>query len=103
MPRYISVKYPSKYNPGEFAGREYTYIDGIGLAVGDLVIAPAGKGQSLAMVTTVDVPESKIDERVMPLLKTITERHIEKEDETGEDIINEPQKLPRSPFIDGPF
>jgi hypothetical protein len=82
MTRYISVQYKSKFAPDTFGSREYTYIDGIGdLAVGDLVIAPAGKGQSTAQVSKVDVPESKIDERVMPLLKTVTERY----QETGDD------------------
>lgn len=32
---------------------------------------PTANGDGVAKVLSVDVPESKIDERVMPLLKTI--------------------------------
>jgi hypothetical protein len=54
---------------------KYTYIDGTqnGLKLGDTVVAPTAKGDNIALVASVDVPESKIDERVLPLLKTITQ------------------------------
>ena len=69
--RYVSVQYESKTEPGTFGGRAYTYIAGIDLSVGDIVVAPVGKGHSKAKVSEVDVPESKIDERWINELKTI--------------------------------
>jgi hypothetical protein len=68
---YVSVQYESKEEPGKFGGKPYTYIAGIELAVGDLVVAPVGKSETKAQVSAINVPESKIDERVMPHLKTI--------------------------------
>lgn len=70
MSKYISVQYA---RDGEYGGREYTYIDGTetGVNVGDIVVAPTARGDNLARVSAVDVPDSKIDERVMPLIRTI--------------------------------
>jgi len=74
MSNLVSVQYQSKDDPELYAGREYTYIAGIDLSVGELVIAPVGKDESVARVSAVNVPESKVDERIMPLLKTIQKR-----------------------------
>lgn len=72
MPRtIISVCYKNK-DSGEFGGRAYSYYSDIPAKVGDIVIAPTAKGESVAMVSEIDVPESRIDERVLSLLKTIT-------------------------------
>lgn len=71
MNSIIGVQFQSKLDPREFCGREYNYFSAIEVRVGDIVVAPTAKGDGIAKVTSVDVPESKIDERVMPLLKTI--------------------------------
>jgi len=83
--KYISVQYLSKamtgimvddysnINPAlnPFSGREYTYITELDLKVGDIVYAPTQSGDRIARVACIDVPDSKIDERIMQLLKTI--------------------------------
>ena len=75
MSDLITVKYQRRYEPWDYAGRDYTYRTTIDdLTVGDLVIAPVKDEFSIAQVSAVDVPESKVDERIMPLLKTIEKR-----------------------------
>lgn len=68
----VSVQYKRK-GSDEFGGRAYNYFSAIPVKVGDIVSVPTAQGTSIAQVCEVDVPESKIDERIMPLLKTITE------------------------------
>jgi hypothetical protein len=70
LAKYISVQYA---RDGEYAGREYTYIDGTaeGVKPGDVVVTPTARGDNIARVSAVDVPEGKIDERVMPLIRTV--------------------------------
>ena len=41
--------------------------------VGMEVIAPTAKRESRAVICEIDVPESRIDERILPLLKEITQ------------------------------
>lgn len=41
--------------------------------VGMEVIAPTAKGEARAVICEIDVPESRIDERILPLLKEITQ------------------------------
>ena len=43
------------------------------LTVGDKVMAPTKGGDKRAMVVEINVPESRVDERIMPLLKEITD------------------------------
>ena len=75
MTNIVSVQYESSEKPGEYRGREYSYFSVIpDLAVGDIVIAPTAKGESMAKVSAIDVPESKVDERILPFLKTIEKR-----------------------------
>ena len=40
--------------------------------VGMEVIAPTAKREARAVICEIDVPESRIDERILPLLKEIT-------------------------------
>ena len=49
--RYVSVALEKKNAPGEFSSRQCTYIDGVGLVVGDMVIAPTGNGECVGKVT----------------------------------------------------
>ena len=41
--------------------------------VGLEVIAPTAKREARAVICEIDVPESRIDERILPLLKEITQ------------------------------
>ena len=77
MNRYVAVQYQKKDSPEEFISREYTYIDGLGLMLGDLVTAPTATGPRVAKVTRVGIPESEIESRVLPILKTIDTLHTE--------------------------
>lgn len=70
----INVNYKNK-GSGEYSKRGYSYFCTIpDIKVGDIVIAPTARGENVARVAAVGVPESKIDERVLPLLKTIERR-----------------------------
>lgn len=72
MPKTIvGVYYKNKYS-GEFDGRTYNYFCELDATVGDIVVAPTAKGDSVARIAEVDVPESRIDERILPIMKTIT-------------------------------
>ncbi|MEG0778729.1 MAG: hypothetical protein RSE64_08505 [Oscillospiraceae bacterium] len=73
MSTIVSVNYKSKYSDA-FGGKAYSYFCDIPVKPGDIVLAPTAAGSSLAQIVEVDVPESRIDERILPLLKTITER-----------------------------
>ena len=70
MSSIVGVKFQNKFD-STFCGREYHYRTALELAEDDLVIAPTTSGERLAQVTSVNVPDSKIDERNMPALKTI--------------------------------
>ena len=72
MPKTIvGVNYKNKYS-GEYDSRVYSYYCELDAKVGDVVIAPTAKGNSVARISEVNVPESRISGVVKPLLKTIT-------------------------------
>ena len=68
---YINVKLRS--DDGSYSGRMYSYKTDLKLYVGDVVVAKTYKGPVDALVVEVDVPEDKIDPRILPKLKEITE------------------------------
>lgn len=67
----IGVQYKDK-KTGEYGGRAYSYFCTLPVVEGDIVLAPTANGDSLAQVSEVNMSESKIDERILPILKTIT-------------------------------
>lgn len=70
-------------------GIEYSYYDGIGdLAVGELVVAMVGEREKTIQVTAVDVPESSVEERWLPMLKRITKRYSPPAEEASEEGLN---------------
>lgn len=70
----VSVNYRSKYT-GEFGGRAYSYrCDVQDIEPGEVVLAPTKNGESEAKVVEINIPESQVEERILPLLKTITKR-----------------------------
>jgi len=79
MNRIVGVKF-HREDSADFGGREYNYFDGTsGFAVGDIAIVVVRDQEKKVIVTSVDVPESKIDERIIPLLKTILKRYVPEE------------------------
>lgn len=67
----VNIRY---YKPlhKAYAGNTFTYRTDLPMNVGDKVMAPTKGGDKRAMVVEVNVPESRVDERIMPLLKEIT-------------------------------
>lgn len=55
-----------------YLGNTFTYRTVLPLTVGDKVMAPTKGGDKRAVVVEINVPESRVDERIMPLLKEIT-------------------------------
>ncbi len=74
----ISVAYKDK-RTGQFGGRKYSYFCSLLVCVGDLVIAPTYKGNSVARVVETDVDANSIPKSIMDKLKTIEEFAPEKE------------------------
>lgn len=67
----VNIRY---YKPlhKAYAGNTFTYRTDLPMNVGDKVMAPTKGGDKRAMVVEINVPESRVDERIMPLLKEIT-------------------------------
>lgn len=66
----ISVQFKRK--DGEYGGREYSYLCSIpDVKPGDLVKVSTKDGESIVRVTEVNVPESRVDARILPILKPI--------------------------------
>ena len=67
----VNIRY---YKPlhKAYAGNAFTYRTALTLAVGDKVMAPTKGGDKRAMVVEINVPESRVDEHILPLLKEIT-------------------------------
>ncbi|NLH02505.1 MAG: hypothetical protein GX488_11655 [Clostridiales bacterium] len=68
----VSVCFKRK-DSEEFGGKAYHYFTELPLSVGDIIKVPTAQGDSVAKVCETDIPESKVDERILPLLKTITQ------------------------------
>jgi hypothetical protein len=66
----VKVQFQSRYNAKEFYGQEYTYYTEIPLKVGDVVKVPTKFGESTAIVSSINVPESQIA-NIKEHLKTI--------------------------------
>ena len=67
----VNIRYFKPAQNG-YAGNSFTYRTGLPLRAGDKVMAPTKGGDKRAMVVETEVPESRVDERVLPLLKEIT-------------------------------
>ena len=67
----ISAQFKNK-KYGTYGGRKYSYFCDIpGVKPGDYVKVPAGTGESVALVAEVDVPESKVDDRIRAIMKSV--------------------------------
>lgn len=69
----ISVKYEDNYVPKTFCGKSYSYFTAVKVNIGDLVIAPTVKGNKIARVSEIDVPEYKV-EHIKTCLRLITDK-----------------------------
>lgn len=67
----VNVRY---YKPklNGYCGNSFTYRTKLPLVPGNKVLAPTQGGDQRALVVEADVPESRVDVRILPLLKEIT-------------------------------
>lgn len=67
----VNVRY---YKPklNGYCGNAFTYRTKLPLVPGNKVLAPTQGGDQRALVVEADVPESRVDMRILPLLKEIT-------------------------------
>lgn len=68
----VEVQFESRYKPGTYNGKAYTYIADVALVVGDIVKVPTKSGDSTARVCRIDVPITDIQCKVGEL-RHITE------------------------------
>lgn len=70
----VNVYYRDEETGSVRAGRAYSYRCSIpNVTVGMEVIAPTAKREARAVICEVNVAESRIDKRILPLLKEITQ------------------------------
>ena len=70
----VNVYYRDEETGSVRAGRPYSYRCSIpNASVGMEVIAPTAKREARAVICEINVPESRTDERILPLLKEITQ------------------------------
>lgn len=69
----VNVYYRDEETGSVRAGRAYSYRCSIpNVTVGMEVIAPTAKRDARAVICEINVPKSRIDKRILPLLKEIT-------------------------------
>ena len=70
----VNVHYIDEKTDTSRSSGTYSYRCSIpNASVGMEVIAPTAKREARAVICEIDVPESRIDERILPLLKEITQ------------------------------
>lgn len=69
----VNVYYRDEETGSVRAGRAYSYRCSIpNVTVGMEVIAPTAQRDARAVICEINVPKSRIDKRILPLLKEIT-------------------------------
>ena len=58
--KIVGIKYESKFEKGTFEGKEYSYFTDIDLEKNNIVEVPTRYGNSIGMVTRIDIPEEEI-------------------------------------------
>lgn len=66
----INVQYKNK-KTGEYGGRGYSYFCDLSAKKGDLVKVPVRDTEETALVVETDIPESKVDERIFKVMKSV--------------------------------
>lgn len=70
----VNVRYQNDF--GELSARKYSYLLSPELKVkeGDFVKAPTATGVNIAVICETNILPSRIDKRILPILKLIEER-----------------------------
>lgn len=66
----VSVNFMNN-RTGRFGTGIYNYYATVPLKIGDIVRVPTANGTSVARIAAVNVSESKVASRLLPILKTI--------------------------------
>lgn len=80
MPEIVKVRFKSRFQPGEWSPREYSYYAAAPLKVGDIVVVPSKYGESVARVSQVHVDEREVRD-YLHVMQTISTRPIGREDD----------------------
>lgn len=72
----VSVQFMDETQPGEFRGREYTYYADVPLKAGDCVAVPSRRGESLARVTAVNIPDYRVEDKIRQIMRHITSKPV---------------------------
>lgn len=72
----VNVRY---YKPklNGYCGNSFTYRTKLPLVPGNKVLAPTQGGDQRALVVETEVPENRVDTRILPLLKEIIRYDVE--------------------------
>lgn len=60
VPEIVKVRFKSRFQPGEWSPREYSYYAAVPLKVGDLVVVTSKYGDSVAKVSQIHVDEREV-------------------------------------------
>ena len=67
----INALFKSK-KTGEYGGRKYSYFCNLpGVKPGKFVKVPAGDTESVALVAEINVPESRVEDRILAVMKNV--------------------------------
>lgn len=75
----VNVNFKNRYGEG-FGPRKYSYYCDLDVKVGDIVKLPTKNGDGVGRVAEIHVDPNRVDDRVLPQLKTITEYAAEEVD-----------------------
>ena len=81
----ISAQFKRKYD-GKYSGRKYSYFCNIpDVKPGDFVKVPARDEEAVVRVSEINVPESRIEDSILAVMKTVIARaeDPDKEQETS--------------------
>ena len=67
----ISVQFKGKKSD-TYGGMKFSYFCHLPVKPGDLVRVPTKYGDTIAKVADVDVPTSKVDDRILAVMKTVS-------------------------------
>ena len=89
--KIVGIKFESKQVPKTFEGREYSYFTTLDLKEGDIVECITKFGPSIGMVTTINVPEEKI-EKIREYMKNISVKYNKESYLKGQIVVEEVAK-----------
>lgn len=89
--KIVGIKFESKQVPKTFEGREYSYFTTLDLKEGDIVECITKFGPSIGMVTTINIPEEKI-EKIREYMKNISVKYNKEAYLKGKIVVEEVAK-----------